>query len=404
MRILIIANSESFHTARFANAFTDLGHKVVLLSATPYLGRVVKYDNVEHIEFLKFFSKLFIFLFPKKIKQFRPEISKAYHPFNFLILFRMLFLFFFINRLLKKEKFEAVFAMNLTTNGLFAARIKRNVKKVCTTLGCDLRLAKWYSIKGLNNNKFVFSYVDKRIDSIISYNDEEIKNFFNNNLFFKDKTKVFYLNGLGVNSELFNPVYKNSIDKKKYYGLKDDDILSVCFRQPRPIFNFASILIKLKNIIDKYNNFYFAIGTGGIESKELIDIVKKYNIEKNIIFMPNIPYEFLHFYVSQGDIFIDPIDTKKFPETLSIGPSGALLESMSCGLIPVIGNRPGMELYFKDELSDLVYENFEDDFENYLIKAIENINNIKLKDSIRQVILENSNWSKTVELSINLLS
>ena len=35
------------------------------------------------------------------------------------------------------EKIDAIFATNLTTNGLFAARIKQNVNKVCLTLGCD---------------------------------------------------------------------------------------------------------------------------------------------------------------------------------------------------------------------------------------------------------------------------
>ncbi len=400
MNILFIANCESVHTVRFVNEFVKRGNNVIMLSATPYLGRTVEYTaDIKHIEFLKLFTKIFNFLFKNKIKNFNPENSHPLHPFNFLIFFRMIYLFFFVNKIIKKVDFDAVFSINLTTNGVFASRIKRHVKKICCTLGCDLKLAKWYSVKEITNKRFVVKYVDRHIDYFISYNEVQILNFFKTKNLFSNLDKIRYINGLGVDVELFNPKYRNVELKKKYYGLDETSILAVCFRQPRPYFDFAIILLQLKKIITKYPNFYFAIGTGGLEFPALIKIVKENNMEKNILMMPNIQYKDLHLYISQGDIYIDPINISKFPETISMGISGSLLESMACGLIPVIGRRPGLESFFDAELQDLlIYNNLENDIYNYIENVIENKNNEILKQKLREIVHNKSNWYKTIEL------
>ena len=105
MNILLIANSESVHTARFAIEFAKRGHEVLLISATPYWGRVVKYNaEIKHIHYLKFLTDIFNYFFKHKIQNFNPENSNSYHIFNFLILFRMIYLFFLLIKLLKKKK------------------------------------------------------------------------------------------------------------------------------------------------------------------------------------------------------------------------------------------------------------------------------------------------------------
>ncbi len=406
MRILIIANSESFHTARFANAFTDLGHEVVLLSATPYLGRVVKYDNVKHIEFFNVCTKLFSLLFPKKIKRFNPEISKAYHPFNFLILFRMLFLFFFINRLLRKEKFEAVFATNLTTNGLFAAKIKRDVSKVCSTLGCDIKKVNWKSPQILTNNKFVYKYVYSKLTYIVTGKEQHIIDFFSNKkLFpnFPNDGKLFYINGLGVDFEKFSPSNKSSEKRRELYGLDKEDILSICFRQPRPILDFEQIILSVAEVVKIYPNFYFAIGTGGRPFPELEEIAINKGIKEHILFMDNISYDELHNYIAQGDIYIDPINIKKHPASISAGISGSLLESMSCGLIPVVGNRPGLEFFFDKQHYDFVYEGMKEHLSTYIIKAIQHKDNMVIKDSFRNIVIEKSSWQQNIFMILSYL-
>jgi len=315
----------------------------------------------------------------------------------------MIYLFFFINRILRKEEFDAVLAMNLTTNGLFAARIKKKTKKICSTLGCDLHIPKWNNTQILNNNKFVYRYADRKLDYIITGEEKFYYDFFNNKNLFKRPEKIIRFKGLGIDSELFNTLHKSSKLKKKLYGLEPSDILAVCFRQPRPTLAFPLILNLLPEIIRKYPNFYFAIGTGGREFPDLIEIVKKKNIENNILFMPNVAFDKLHLYLAQADIFIDPVNIKRNPEIIGFGISGATLESMACELIPVIGRRPGLETYFKDDLEQLIYEDMENDLIDFIEMAIININNKVLKQKIRAVVLADSNWNKNIDKLFTLL-
>ena len=169
MNILIIANSESVHTARYANDFVEKGHQVSLLSVMPYLNQsVVYHKNVKHISFMPFTTNLLKRLFTKSFMSFSAEHSKPYHIMNFLIMARLIYMVLFVNRELRNTRIDAVFGMNLTVYGLIAARINRNIPKVCMTLGCDVRFAKWNSLEIITNNKPVYRYLDKHLTNIIS--------------------------------------------------------------------------------------------------------------------------------------------------------------------------------------------------------------------------------------------
>lgn len=404
MRILVIANSDSIHTNRYVNEFQRQGHELLLLSANYFLGFNVQYNKeVQQVSYLSFVSKLFLKIFKKQVPKFSRAKSKFYHPFNFLILFRMIYLWFAINRVLKKESFDAIFAINLTTNGIFAARVKRKVNKVCLTLGCDLKIAKWNSVNIIINNKYTYKYVERKLDFIITGEEKFYYDFFANKKIFHHPHKIIRFKGLGVDTDLFNPNKKSVKLKKGYYGLNKGSILAVCYRQPRPTLDFSTIIKTLGTVIKKHTNFYFAIGTGGQDYPNLKKIAVDNNIERNILFMPSIPYEKLHLYLAQADIFIDPVNIKKNPEVESAGISGAVLESMACGLIPVIGNRPGLETYFTDELSILIYDDMEKDLSNYIEKAISNIHNATLKENLRNIVLNGSSWNTNIKRIMKLL-
>lgn len=119
MNILIIANSESVHTARYANDFVERGHQVSLLSVMPYLNQsVVYHKNVKHISFMPFTTNLLKRLFGKSFMSFSAEHSKPYHIMNFLIMARLIYMVLFVNRELRNTPIDSVFGMNLTVYGL----------------------------------------------------------------------------------------------------------------------------------------------------------------------------------------------------------------------------------------------------------------------------------------------
>jgi glycosyltransferase involved in cell wall biosynthesis len=402
--ILIIANSESVHTARFANEFAQRGFKVSLLSSTPYLGRIVNYDkSVNHLIFGATITNFFKLLFKKKMEEFNPANSSKLHPFNFLILFRMIYLFVFVNRIVKNVDFDAVFCTNLTTNALFTARINKNVKKVCQTLGCDLKKTNLSLVGSFTNNIFIYKYVESKLSYIIAGDEEYYHHFFSNERIFKNQKKIIKIRGLGVNVNRFSPKYKSDDNRLNYYNLTNNDILAVCFRQPRPKLAFKQILVHLEGIIKKHPNFYFAIGTGGVDFPELLKLVSKLGIKDNVLFMPNIPYENLHYYISQADIFIDPVNLELAPEMVSLGISGSVLEAMSCGVVPVIMKRPGLDVYFSGQLEDLVYDNMDSDLQNYIEKAIRNKKNKALKKELRDCVVKNSNWQSNIDNLLGLM-
>ena len=94
----------------------------------------------------------------------------------------------------------------------------------------------------------------------------------------------------------------------------------------------------------------------------------------------------------------------KFPETKNNGPSGALLESMSCGLIPVISNRPGVEFYLKNICDLTIYNNFDEGFIEKVKEAIRSINNDVLKRNLRDVVEKKASWTSTNDLILKLLN
>lgn len=391
MKLLVVANSLSVHTKRFCDEFKNRGCEVSILSATPILNqKEYRESNIEEVEFLNWLTQLFLFLFPKKLTNHNPMISKWYHPINFLIMSRMVYLFIFINRLNRNKQFDGIFATNLTTNGLIISR--SNIPhKICSTLGCDVGLRKGLFF----TNKFLYRYIHRKLSFILTAEEEQFKNFFENRAIFNKQSKIIYINNFSVNKDVFSPKFKNIENKKKLFGLNDDDILAVCFREPRANFDFNEILIQLSKFIYKYPNFHFAIGTGGNKYPELEKLVNDLNLKDNILFMEKIEYKDLNKYLAQGDIYIDPVNVIKYPETQKQGISTALLESLSCGLIPVIGRRKGLNSYFPVHLDNLIYEEMKLHFTEYLEKAIFQINNLELKKELRFIAIEKSNNKDT---------
>jgi len=404
MNILIIGNSESVHTARFANEFVNRKHKVSVLSSREYFGDYAQYHkDIDHVRFLRWLTKIFQFIFGKKFRNFNPEISSKCHPMNFLILLRHLYLALFINSVVAKINSESIFALNLSIGGFMASRIKKRIPKVCTTLGTDVNIHKFPKPAYFINHPLLVRYTLKKLDTVITGDKEVFESLIKKRGFAK-LADFIYFGHFGIETERFSPNLRDENTRRQLFGIESSAVLALCHRPPRPNLDFENIIKAIPKVAAGNNSFVFVVFTGGNNVRELKELVGNLNIDSHVIFIDMIPYEKLHIYVTQGDIFIDPANIKKVPRIKFSGVSGSLLEAMSCGLIPVISNRPSINWILPDEAKPFIFEDFETDLLGAIEKAIKEKDNKKIKDAMRKAVIEKANWNKNLDKIENLLS
>lgn len=405
MNILVIGNSESVHTVRFAAGFAERGHKIHVLSTREYFGDYVKYpEEVKHVRFLRWVTKFFQFIFGKKLRNFNPGTSPFYHPSNFLILLRHIYLVLFVNRVVKDVDFDAIFALNLSVGGLLASRITRKVPKVCATLGCDVRTYKFPEPAYFINHPLVIRYVLRRLSSVLNTGDRETFEPLFKRRGFTELSNFEYFGHFGVETERFSPKLKDPRLRRELFDVDEETIVAICHRPPRPDLDFENILISVDKVISKHANFVFVIISGAANTEYLKKVVWKLKIGKSIRFIGNVLYEKINLYIAQGDIFIDPVNLKKTPTFAHQGISGSILEAMSCGLIPVVSNRPSINWILPPEAKPFIFEDFETDLTDALERAINERDNRRIKDAMRNAVVEKAKWERNIPRIERILS
>lgn len=403
MNILVIGNSESVHTVRFAAGFAERGHKIHVLSTREYFGDYVKYpEETEHIYFLRWLTKLFQFFFGKKLRIFVPNISPFYHPGNLLTLLRHLYLSVFINSIVAPVDIDAIFALNLSIGGFMAARVHRKIPKACFTLGCDVRTYRFPEPAYFVNHPSIIRYVLKRLNAVITGDKEAFEPVFEKKGFI-ELSKFEYFGHFGIEIARFSPEFEDPRLRRELFDVDEDNILAICHRPPRPDLDFENIFISVDKVISKHANFVFVIISGVANTEYLKEIVRKRKIEDNIRFIGNVPYGKLNLYIAQGDIFIDPVNLKKTPTFAHQGVSGSILEAMSCGLIPVVSNRPSISWILPPEARPFIFEDFETDLTNALERAISEKDNQGIKNAVRNAVVEKANWEENMGKIVILL-
>lgn len=92
------------------------------------------------------------------------------------------------------------------------------------------------------------------------------------------------------------------------------------------------VVIAIKNLLDKGIDVkYKMVGRG--ENKEIAKYIKKYSLEKNILFEGTIPHEKIYEWLDKIDIYIQP--------SYSEGLSRAIIEAMSRGCLVIATNVGG---------------------------------------------------------------
>jgi hypothetical protein len=402
LEILIISQTESIHTSLFADGFIRKGHKIKMLSTT-INSEKYNYQGVKFVKYNTIFNKISYFFFKKYLMNYKLYSKSLFNPYIIIKLINHFYLIILINKVLKKETYDCVFSMNLSTNGLLASRIRNSKIKSCFTLGADLANHNKYSLKYFFNLEIIKNYAVKKLNYIFSADKETIMNSSIKDVFNKYENKFIIFNHFGIKVDKFNPNLRSNSKKIDLFKINKNHILAICFRPPRRDFNFEEILKSIKIILGKYPNFYFAIGTGGVNVDYLKIIIDELNISNNILLFDNISYADLPYYIAQGDIYIDPIDSNKSKKYSLAGVSGSLLESMSCALIPVVSNRLSIKWIIPDEAKKFIFGDFKFDLLEKLELAIKERNNQKIKNACRNAVVKKANWDKNINLILELM-
>lgn len=140
------------------------------------------------------------------------------------------------------------------------------------------------------------------------------------------KNKIFISPSGGIDTTIFKPL----CSKKK----SNDEFVIGYVSRIEEGKGWEILLNAIKELLTHdIENFRVLIIGGGSQEKELLKMLKMFNIQKYIDFIGRVPHEALVSYYQKMDVFV-------FPSTLneSLGLVG--LEAMACG-VPVIGSDIG---------------------------------------------------------------
>lgn len=183
------------------------------------------------------------------------------------------------------------------------------------------------------------------------------------------KNKFVVINN-GVNPKYYYKDYKLRAKMRIQYNLKKDFVLlfvgSLIMKK-----GLQNIIEILPEIIKKNKNLrLFVVGSGNYRSN-LELLVKKNNLEKNVVFIGKINSKKMVNYYNLADLLVMPsLFIETFPYTI--------LEAMSCGLPVFASNIGGIPEIIDNNTGFLVDVNNKKQLINDLSNAI-NSNNYKIK-------------------------
>lgn len=179
----------------------------------------------------------------------------------------------------------------------------------------------FYKGASLTNNivfKPIERYLAKRTDTIITMNNEDYKAAKAFKL--RDNGRVYYVPGVGVDTELFANEGKNNDDKRKELGIKPTDTLLISMGDLIPRKNYK-ISIKAMSLLQESSIKLIICGEGPLKD-ELKDYARSLNIEEQIHFLGY--RNDIKDLLSASDIFLFT--------TLQEGLPRSMMEAMAAGL------------------------------------------------------------------------
>ena len=343
MRICYLANAASVHTQKWVKHFVDIGHEVHVIS---HINFKIEGAHVHYIDY-----NIRNFLIKKsevhnKIKNINPDILHA-HQAN--------------------------------TCGLYAVTMK-GYKTVVSAWGSDILLAPEQSLI----MKKIVQFVLKKADIITSDAEFMSKRIIELG---GDKSKV-YTFPMGIEDNL--------LGYKRLINTDSNSLRIISNRKHEQIYNI-DVLIKGYSMALKNNkDLFLTIAADGSEKSKLENLVNEYNIDNKVKFTGKYKMEELGDMLIDNDVFIS------IPSSDSTSVS--LLESMCCGLFPVVSDLPGNREWIEHGKNGFVLENIEPKaVEEAILWCANNKETLKNASSYNAKLIEDKAiWKNNIKIVENI--
>lgn len=312
MKICYIANSASSHTKKWVDYFTGLGHEV----------HVVSHSNVEipgaHVHYINYSLKNFILKagqVHRKIREINPDILHA-HQAN--------------------------------TCGLYAASMK-GYRFIVSTWGSDVLVGPERS------------FILKKIARYVLE-----KAYFITSDSFHMSDKIVELGGSKDRIYTFPMgIEDDHIKEKHIFDLNKKLLNIISIRRLEKMFRVDVIIRGFYEALKVNKNISLTVAADGSEMNNLQELVRELGIEHSVKFTGSYNPHDVGKLLSNSDIFVS------IPESDSTSVS--LLESMYCGLFPVVCGLPANKEWVKDKDNGLVIEDVnEENVKKALLWCCEN--------------------------------
>jgi glycosyltransferase involved in cell wall biosynthesis len=341
MRICYLANSASSHTKKWVDYFVSLGNEVHVVSHSnvDIPGATVHYINYSLKNFPIMASKVH-----KKIREINPDILHA-HQAN--------------------------------TCGLYAATA-REYAYILSTWGSDVLVGPERSLI----LKEIAKLTLKRASFITSdsyYMSEKIVELGGN----KDRIYTF---PMGIEDE--------HIKEKHRFDIKADILRVISIRRLEKMFRVDIIIKGFNEALKEKPNMFLTVAADGGEMNSLVELVNSMGIKDKVKFTGSYKPHEVGKLLSENDVFVS------IPESDSTSVS--LLESMYCGLFPVVCGLPANREWVKNGENGIIIEEVnETNVKNSLLWCYENIEHMaSVSQNNIDIIEEKALWknnSKIVE-------
>lgn len=282
----------------------------------------------------------------KGITLIRPGIIKIPGVSRFLAFFSY---FFLIGKVIKQNKIDKIVLFSVPTNGIqtlyFAKKYKIPVHFRLLDVLHQLVPSKILVWPTYLIEKFVY----KRVSEITAITPRLTKYAISTG---GDPKTTTYL-PTGYDADVFYPKNKDQKLLNQYKIKKNDQVILFA----GTLYNFSGLDVLLKYFgthLKEYKNLKFLIVGHGQQENLLKIIIKKYNLNENVIMTGFVDYSQLNKYINLADICINPFEINKITDI--IFPS-KIYQYLACGK-PVIATKlKGLLELFPKKQSNVHYFN-----------------------------------------------